>query len=274
MTLRSGTVEVNGARIYHEVRGDGPSVLFISGATGDAGHYSSVAAGLADEFTTITYDRRGNSRSPAPAGWTTTSIDEQADDAAALVTELGVAPVAVFGSSGGGAILTNLLVRRPEAVRGATIHEPVLVPVLPYAAELMSGLMEKLAGALADGPRAGMEAFVRAAAGDAAFDGLDASTRERMLGNGELFFGTELQPMGSYAPDDVDLVGVRVPVFVAAGADNRDPSSPNHYLWDTSEWAASAFGVDVIEFPGGHTPYFSHPEETAEILRPLLRKMG
>ena len=33
----------------------------------------------------VSYDRRGYSRSPRPADWTTTSVDEQADDAAALL---------------------------------------------------------------------------------------------------------------------------------------------------------------------------------------------
>jgi pimeloyl-ACP methyl ester carboxylesterase len=31
--------EVNGANLYHEVRGSGPPVLFIAGATGDGGHF-------------------------------------------------------------------------------------------------------------------------------------------------------------------------------------------------------------------------------------------
>ncbi len=75
------TIEANGTQLYCEIRGTGPSVLFISGPTGDAGHFERVAEELADEFTVITYDRRGNSRSPRPAGWTTTSAEEQADDA-------------------------------------------------------------------------------------------------------------------------------------------------------------------------------------------------
>jgi hypothetical protein len=60
------TIEVNGARIYHEMRGSGPSVLFIAGATGDAGHFQRVAEILSGEFAVVTYDRRGNSRSPRP----------------------------------------------------------------------------------------------------------------------------------------------------------------------------------------------------------------
>ncbi len=90
-------VTVNGAELYHEARGAGPPVLLIMGATGDGGHFDKLADVLADEFTVITYDRRGNGRSPVPAGWQTTSAEEQADDAAALLDALGVGPAAGTG---------------------------------------------------------------------------------------------------------------------------------------------------------------------------------
>jgi pimeloyl-ACP methyl ester carboxylesterase len=53
--------------LHHEIRGFGRPVLFISGMTGDAGHFTRAAERLADEFTTVTYDRRGNSRSVEPS---------------------------------------------------------------------------------------------------------------------------------------------------------------------------------------------------------------
>ena len=61
---------------------------------------------LADEFTVLTYDRRGNSRSPRPADWTSTSVDQQATDAAELLMSLNLAPALVYGSSSG-AIFAN-----------------------------------------------------------------------------------------------------------------------------------------------------------------------
>ena len=65
---------VNGAELYHEVRGDGPPVLLVMGATGDGGHFDALADLLADEFTVISYDRRGNGRSPRPAAWAGSSL--------------------------------------------------------------------------------------------------------------------------------------------------------------------------------------------------------
>ncbi len=101
-TAPSGNLlKVNGAKIYYEVRGSGPSVLFIAGATGDGGHFERVAELLSDEFTVVSYDRRGNSRSPRPEGWKSTSTEEQSADAAGLIEALGLAPAAVFGTSGG-----------------------------------------------------------------------------------------------------------------------------------------------------------------------------
>jgi hypothetical protein len=94
-------IDVNDTTLHYERRGDGPAVLFVSGATGDAGHWTGVADVLASEYTVVTYDRRGNSRSPRPPGWTATTIDEQADDAAALLGGLEVDPVVFPGDHAG-----------------------------------------------------------------------------------------------------------------------------------------------------------------------------
>src|SRR5215212_4251774 len=119
-TVSTGNLlEANGAKIYHEVRGSGPSVLFIAGATGDCGHFQRVAEILSDEFTVVTYDRRANSRSPRPDGWEGTSTEEQSEDAAALIGYLELAPSPVFGNSVGAIIGLDLAIRRPELVQGA-----------------------------------------------------------------------------------------------------------------------------------------------------------
>jgi pimeloyl-ACP methyl ester carboxylesterase len=46
-------VNANGVRLYYERGGRGPAVLFISGATGDAGHWTGVADALANEYTFV-----------------------------------------------------------------------------------------------------------------------------------------------------------------------------------------------------------------------------
>ena len=60
------TIDVNRTALYYEIRGAGPPVLLIMGATGDGGHFDALADWLADEFMVVSYDRRGNGRSPVP----------------------------------------------------------------------------------------------------------------------------------------------------------------------------------------------------------------
>lgn len=264
------TVRVNGTELYYELRGSGPSVLFIQGATGDGGTFDRVADLLADEFSVVTYDRRGNSRSPRPAGWNKTSMDEQADDAAGLVQALGLGPAAVFGTSGGAVILLNLLLRHPEVLRGAIIHEPPMVPVLSNAQEVGAELQSMTEESLASlGPRGTMEMFLRQNAGDENFENLAPELRERMLGNAEVFFFAELEGFVSYVPDARALAEVKVPLQVVAGADNRGV-----YYHEASEWVAKQLGTDLQEISGRHAPYLDRPSEMPEAIRPFLRQVS
>ena len=140
--------------------GSGPLVRPIMGATGDGGHFDMLADLLADEFTVITYDRRGNGRSPAPAGWTTTSAEEQADDAAALVDSLAVGPLAVFGTSSGGNFALWMSTRHPAIVRGAVLHEPGVYAVLDDFDAVRSPLQGLVRQSMAEGgPRLAVERF-------------------------------------------------------------------------------------------------------------------
>src|SRR5262244_297883 len=61
---KSNTLKVPGASLYHEVRGSGPVLLLICGGVYDAAGYAALAERLAGRYTVVTYDRRGNSRSP------------------------------------------------------------------------------------------------------------------------------------------------------------------------------------------------------------------
>ena len=264
-----GTVVANGTVLYREVRGDGPPLLLIIGSTGDAGWYGPAADLLADEFTVVTYDRRGNSRSPAPEGWTTT-IDEQADDAAALLRTLGLAPAIAFGSSDGAGILTNMILRHPEVLRSAIVHEPSFVGAVADPEGMEAALMAVIGPPLAEGgPRAALEAFLRSVAGNAVFEGSDPIVRERAMGNAELLFGMELAALAAYAPGQAELAAATVPVRVAAGTDSKDHPLLR-YLYEASEWTARAFGVPLAKLSGAHVPYVDRPHVFVDEIRPLL----
>ncbi len=262
-----GVVRVNGAEIYHEIRGAGPSVLLIAPAGGDGGVFDSIADLLADEFTVVTYDRRGNSRSPRPAGWEKTTMEEQADDAAWLIRTTKVAPAAVFGTSSSGMIALDLVIRHPGILRGAILHETGLFSVLANPGEVMALLQSTIQrGVETSGPGGGVEALLRLACGDTTYEALDQVVRERLRDNADVFLHIE-SSLFEYRPDEVSLAAVRLPVHVATG------EAPFPFFSEIAEWIASRLKTKPRTLPGSHGGYIDHPQATADALRPLLRQM-
>lgn len=268
------SISANGATLYYELRGDGPSLLFISGATGDAGHWTGVADTLANEYTVITYDRRGNSRSPRPPGWTSTTVDEQADDAAALLRGLDLAPAIVFGTSAGASIAANLAIRHPAVLRGVVFHEPVFQSGVANAAAVRArrkAIIEE--GMAKGGIRAATELFLLGVAGRETYDSLDPELCERLLLNGDVLLNIEMTPYLEYEPTPVELASVRLPRLVTAGADNRDTTAPGHWRYEAATHLASQLDTLLAELPGTHMAYLGQPTAFAEALRPHLDKL-
>jgi pimeloyl-ACP methyl ester carboxylesterase len=262
------TVQANGVQLYHELRGDGPPVLCIMGATGDAGHFSRLADLLSDEFTVITYDRRGNGRSPRPTGWTTTSPGEQAADAAALLQALGVPSAVVFGTSSGGTFALCALVNHPGLVRGCILHEPVLARLYddPETVRAAAGAMTAEA-MTQGGPPLVIERFWRLVAGDANWQDLDPALRDRMVATAGTFVEVELGTFEGYLPSEADFARITAPVQLIASEHGR---APQHQAVDR---LAERFGVPVHRVPGTHASYWDHPEEMAATVRSCLHQL-
>jgi pimeloyl-ACP methyl ester carboxylesterase len=260
-------VTVNGAELHFEVRGTGPPVLLIMGATGDGGHFDVFADLLADEFTVVSYDRRGNGRSPVPAGWRSTSAEEQADDAAALLEALETGPAAVFGTSSGGTFALCLLARHPAWVRGAVLHEPGLYALTDFAAvraplrALVQEAMER------GGPPAAVERLWCYVAGDGGWNRLTPALRERLCASASTLLDVELGSYELYLPDEAALAALAQPVSLLLSEEGL-PFAP-----EITGRLGAQLGVGVATTPGTHAAYHDHPHELAEAVRPFLREV-
>jgi pimeloyl-ACP methyl ester carboxylesterase len=256
----------NGATLYYERAGDGPPLLFVAGSTGDAGNFTRAADLLADEFTVVTYDRRGNSRSPRPTGWTTTSVEEQADDAAELIRALGLAPAVVFGASAGGPIVVDLAIRNPRLVRGAVVQEPSIFSVLPDPNVALAPRRALIAQTLPTaGPRGAVKALMRYLNDDAVFAAIPPDVLERMLGNADTILAIEAPGFGGWQLNAEDLARLRVPLALMFARDTLPVYK------EVTNWLARQLNIEPVTVPGPHGFYYYRPHDLADVLRPIVR---
>ena len=259
---------VNGTDLYYEIRGTGAPLLLVMGASGDGGHFDAIADLLCDEFTVITYDRRGNGRSPAPTGWKTTSPEEQADDAAGLLAAVVRSPAVVCGTSSGAVFALCLLARHPAALRGAILHEPALFALLDDLDAVRAPLMARIRPAMeTGGPHAATEPWWRYVAGEDAWTNLAPDLRERMTASSKTIFGIELGTYERYLPDDETLAAVAPRMRLLVSADGLAPYT------EAARRLGQRLGGDVETTPGTHVAYHDHPVEFAQALRRLLREL-
>ena len=121
-------ITLNGLDVFYETQGEGDPVLLVHGLGSSTEDWEPQVDALAREFTVLAYDVRGHGRTGKPTG--AYSVAQFADDAAALITKLGLAPVHVVGLSMGGMIAFQLAADHPDLVRSLVIVNsgPEMVP--------------------------------------------------------------------------------------------------------------------------------------------------
>jgi len=259
---------VNGATLYYEKQGTGPGVVLIAGSTGDAGNFARAADLLADEFTVVTYDRRGNSRSPRPPGWTTTSVGEQADDAAGLIQVLGLSPAVVFGASAGGLIALDLMIRHPQLVRAGIVQEPSVFSVLPDPMAALAPRRALVEAALqTGGPRAAIESLLRYLNHDAVSAAIPADVLERMLGNADTILTIESPGFANWRPKTEDLMTLGLPVTPMYANDTLPVFKQVTY------WLAKRLNAEPVVVAGRHGFYYYRPKDLADTLRRIVGRL-
>ncbi len=133
---------------------DGPPVVLVHGLAGSAAEWEDGQAALAASgLRVLAYDRRGYGGSSAPSPYTGTTVEEQAEDLAALLAALGLGPAVVVGRNVGALVALDLAKRHPGRVRGLVLAAPPLFAFVPEAAEVLAAERARLEEAVrAGGP--------------------------------------------------------------------------------------------------------------------------
>ena len=264
------TIPTNGTEIYYRDAGPrgAPALLFVHGMCGFADVWEDQIDRLSGDFRCVAYDRRGHTRSPLGEIEQRT-VELHADDAAALIRALDLAPCVLVGSSGGARVGLDVVRRYPQLLAGAVLSEPPALALAPEGAAAFVGALRPLMErAVAEGgPRAGVDAFF-----DYVCSGLwrriDEARRDRYRDNVAELFGDLRMP--SYQVSPADLEEITVACRIISG----ELSHPV-FREIARVLADHVPGAELVELAGsGHVTYAEKPEEFAAAVRDFARHVA
>ncbi len=258
---------VNSVQLEYEVRGEGEPVLLVHGA-----HLANAMAPLLDEpafeaFQLIHYHRRGFAGSSHPSG--PTSVEAQADDAAALMHSLGLDAVHVVGHSSGAVYALELAARHPDRVRSLALLEPALLsaPSGVMFMDLVAPLVRRYDAGDAAGAVDGFLALVgrdtwREIIERAVPGGVDQAHRDAAT-----FYEAELPAVAAwtFGPDDADTI--TCPVLSVLGSDSGPLFAEGRTL--LHEWLPNCLDADLSGVT--HLLQMEATEAVAEAVGAFLR---
>jgi len=250
------SIDVNDTILYYERTGQGPAMLFVHGMCGDAEVWAEQASRFSNDHTCVRYDRRGHTRSGR--GDAAISDALHADDAAALIEALDLAPCLLVGSSGGAAIGVEVAMRHGHLLHGAVFSEPPLFCLDPDAGQaLLSELAPRLEDAMtAGGPVAAVDAFFSFVC-PGLWSTVDEGRRDRYRANADIGFTDLRSP--SLDATATDLAAVTTPALILAG--DRSHPSLRAFAHRLAAALPDARFVELEEC--GHVTYAEQPDAFA-----------
>jgi pimeloyl-ACP methyl ester carboxylesterase len=249
----------------------------VPGGATDADIFARIAGLLADRYTVVTNDPRGNSRSRLdgpPEEW---RADVHRDDAVRLLAAIGTEPAFVFADSGGAQVGLDPAAHYPDTVRTLIAHEPPAAELLPDVAQRRALLQEVYDTYRREGVGPAMQKCLAAARleggpSPAAAEPQGAPTTEmldliaRLEMNFQLLFAHGVWQIIGYVPDIATLRAGAPQIVVAVGDASR-----GQLAHQAGVALAERLGSKVVHFPGGPGGYTTHPGAYAETLHKVLR---
>jgi acetyltransferase/esterase len=264
--------EVPGARLYYETRGAGPLLLLIPGANGDANAFPPLANRLAADFTVVTYDRRGYTRSLLDGAQDYPHrLETDANDARRLIEHLADEPATVFGTSSGAVIALQLLIDHPQAVRAVVAFEPAAMKLIPDGERWITFLNEIYALYRQSGPAPARALFVKRC-----FAEVDHPIMSRTpapehaataIANANYFFEREVRQYTAVELDMEKLSQRAEMIIPAVGLASND--FPDGQI---ARALSVRLGRGLLELPDGHVGYATSSEEFASRLLRRLKE--
>ena len=270
---KSGYLDVKQARLYYETKGEGPAIVLIPGANGNAPIFAPIREFLCKNFKVITYDRRGFTRSKLSEDYQfTDKLADDANDVAALIDSLSDDGTAfVMGSSSGAIVALKTLLLHADKIKMLIPHEPPAIELFANDKEKWEKVFKDvLVTYRTEGIKAAMQQFAdgNVPPKDAqAMQHKDLAPDSQTTKDTRYWFEHEL-PIYPYTKWTVnDFAPCRNKLLPANGTESAGyfPTFANLNLH-------RELGVDILSVPGGHLGYLFEAEEFARILTKALLK--
>lgn len=270
ITTGNHELPVPGATLFYRVRGKGPLLLMLAGGHGDADTTDAVSEPLINDYTVVSYDRRGLSRSTINASAGSPTTVTHGDDVHHLLAALTTEPALIFGNSIGALIGLDLVIRHPEQVRLLVAHEPPAWELLPDAEKgrAIRSLEDIVETYRREGTKAAFQKFSTFAAVDRADHEPDVVLPQptpQIEANLKFFFENDALGVNNYRLDVAALKAMSTRI-VAAGGRSSHGSLPRR----GAEALAAKLGTTLIKFPGSHMGWLFRPKEFAAKLSDVL----
>ncbi len=228
-TLRA--LNANGTRLTYRVMGDSGAipVVLVHGTLGDYRSWGGQELLFAQSHRVLVYSRRFHQPNPQLADSSLSySPKLHAEDLAALLLTLDLAPAHIVGSSYGAYTALALALEHPELVRSVVLAEPPILPLLTGSEQgdaarrtFYTYTLDPSRRAFARGDSvAGVRAYFDGINGRGRFDRLPAAARGVLLGHAFALRVEMLANREQYFPSIScpELGRVRTQVLLVRGA--------------------------------------------------------
>jgi pimeloyl-ACP methyl ester carboxylesterase len=229
----------DGAKLYYEVQGSGPAIVFVHELAGTCRSFDLQVAALKPRFKCIAFNARGYPPSDVPATVDSYSQDIAAGDIGAVLDAAGLAAAHVMGVSMGSAAALQFALNNPARVRSAilcSIGSGSDAKPEEYVAN-----MEAMAARVeANGMRQIQENFTTSPArlklkdkNPAQFEKfLQEISQFSVLGLTNTMRGVQKRRAPLYAHKD-RIASMKIPTLVVLGGDDQGCDKPSHFLSQT-----------------------------------------
>ncbi len=260
-------LSVNGAHLTYRLNGDtGATVVFIHGSLGDLNVWRGQEALFAQRYRVLVYSRRYHPPNPAVEDNQNYSPKLHAEDLAALLLTLDVAPAHIIGSSYGAYVALALAREHPELVRSLVLAEPPMFLLLSGSmlgdsvrSAYYGNTLDPARRAFARGDSvAGIRAFYDGMSGGfGRFDNLSTAARADLLAHTFELRREMLANREQYLPviSCSELGRVATPVLLLKGE-----RSPRAFQLISDELARCMQSDTTVTIPGsGHPVHTGNP---------------